>query len=102
VSKNGFTVINISHIPGRFNYQGFVHKHRWLWEHKNGRIPDGHKLKCLDGNKINTDPSNWECVPNGILSRLNKRGYEDAPPELKPAIMAVAKLEHSLHTAKRR
>jgi hypothetical protein len=54
-------------------------------------------LKCLDGNKLNTDPSNWEAVSCGLLPRLNGaggRGYEAAPPELKPTIMAVAKLEH--------
>lgn len=46
------------------------------------------------------DPSNWECVPNGVLSRLHKRGFEGAPAELKSTIMAVAKLEHQIHRAK--
>jgi hypothetical protein len=27
-------------------------------------------LKCLDGNKQNTDPSNWEAVPRALLPRL--------------------------------
>jgi hypothetical protein len=60
-------------------------------------IPKGHRLKCLDGNKLNADLSNWELVPVGLLPRLNGRfgrGYDEAPAELKPAIMAVAKLEH--------
>lgn len=75
-----------------------VHKHRWLWEQKNGPVHDGHVLKCLDGDKTNTDPANWECVPQGLLPRLNGksgRNYDRAPNELKPTIMAVAKLEHA-------
>lgn len=75
-----------------------VQKHKWLWERENGPVPEGHVLKCLDGDKSNTDPSNWECVPTGLLPRLNGkcgRDYDNAPDELKPAIMAVARLEHA-------
>lgn len=75
-----------------------VHKHRWLWEQANGPVPEGMVLKCL-GDKANTDPSNWEPVPIGLLPRLNgksNRAYDRAPAELKPTIMAVAKLEHAI------
>lgn len=82
-----------------------VHKHRYLWEKANGPIPEGHKLKCLDGDKTNCDPSNWEAVPAALNPRLNGRfgrGYDEAPAELKPAIMATAKLEHAARQAKKR
>lgn len=75
-----------------------VMKHRWLWEKMHGPIPDGMCLKCK-GDKRNTDPSNWELVDRALLPRLNGvhgRGYDEAPPELKPTIMAVAKLEHTI------
>lgn len=81
-----------------------VLKHRWLWEQANGPVPDGHRLKCLDGNKQNTDPSNWEAIPMGLAPRLNGRfgrGYDTAPAELKPTIMAVAKLEHAVREKRR-
>lgn len=74
-----------------------VHEHRWRWEQVNGPVPEGMALKCLDGDKLNTDPGNWEAVPRGLLPRLNGksgRNYDEAPAELKPTIMAVAKLEH--------
>lgn len=73
-----------------------VHKHRWLWEQANGAVPEGMVLKCR-GDKANTDPSNWELVPQGLLPRLNGksgRDYDHAPRELKPTIMAIARLEH--------
>lgn len=81
-----------------------VQKHRYLWEKKNGPVPEGHRLKCLDGDKTNTDPSNWEPIPYGMAPRLNGRfgrGYDAAPAELKPSIMAVTKLEHAAREARK-
>jgi len=72
-------------------------KHRYLWEQQHGPVPEGMVLKCKDGNRLNADPANWEPVPIGLLPRLNGksgRNYDHAPDELKPTIMAVAKLEH--------
>lgn len=80
-----------------------VHKHRWLWELANGPVPDRHVLKCLDGDRLNTDPANWEAVPRGLLPRLNgksERDYDKAPAELKPTILAVARLEHAARNAR--
>jgi hypothetical protein len=85
-----------------------VHKQRWLWERANGPLPNGMVLKCLDGNKLNTDPSNWEAVPRALMTRLNggprktRVTYDAAPLELKPTILAVAKLEHGLRERRRR
>lgn len=98
VSKDGYVEISIEETNP---YTGFdrryVLKHRWLWEKANGPVPDGMCLKCL-GDRLDTDPSNWELVPRALLPRLNGRfgrGYDDAPAEIKPTILAVAKLEHS-------
>ena len=81
-----------------------VQKHRYLWEKQNGPVPEGMRLKCLDGNKTNTDPSNWKAIPFAIAPRLNGRsgrGYDAAPAELKPTIMAVAELEHAARQARK-
>lgn len=94
-------------VPERNPYTGYprryVHKHRWLWEQAHGPIPENHVLKCLDGDKSNTDPTNWEAIPRSLLPRLNGRfgrNYDSAPAELKPTILAIAKLEHAARTAK--
>lgn len=77
------------------------------WEAINGPLPAGHALKCLDGDKANTDASNWECIPRAVLARLNggrhKKtvAYDQAPPELKPSVMAVAKLKHAATEAQK-
>jgi hypothetical protein len=76
--------------------------HVLRWEAVNGPVPEGHALKCLDGNRLNTDPSNWECVPRGLLALLNggphrkRLAYDAAPAELKPIVMTRAKLAHAM------
>lgn len=78
--------------------------HLLNWEAIHGPLPAGHALKCLDGNKLNTDPSNWEALPRAVLARLNggrfkkRLAYDDAPPELKPTVIALAKLQHAART----
>jgi len=68
------------------------------WEAVNGPIPKGHCLKCLDGNKLNTSPSNWALIPRALLPRLGGRygfKFDAAAPEVRPSMMAVAKLKHA-------
>ncbi|HYC66686.1 HNH endonuclease signature motif containing protein [Brevundimonas sp.] len=86
-----------------------VHKHRYLWEKAHGPVPDGYCLKCLDGDKANTDPSNWELIPRGVLARLNggrhkkRLAFDAAHPEIKPVLMTMAKVEHrALELARQR
>lgn len=88
-------------------------KDRWKlvqrieWEAVNGPVPEGYALKCLDGDKLNCDPSNWEAVRRGVLARLNggrfrkTLPYDEAAPELKPLVMASAKLKHAAHEKRR-
>ena len=106
----------------RVTHEGYVErkvnddlpfKSRWRlvhlirWEEVNGPLPKGMALKSLDGDKANTAPSNWEAVPRALLPRLNGGrfkttiAFDDAPAELKPTILAVAKLEHMARTARK-
>jgi len=78
--------------------------HLIRWEEAHGPMPDGHCLKCLDGDKTNTAPANWEMIPRALLPRLNGRfgrDYDTAPDELKPVILATAKLEHAAREARK-
>lgn len=99
LNPDGYVLICVDR-PNPWRPQMRTHmafKHKELWTAANGPIPKGHVLKCLDGDKTNCDPSNWEAVPQGILPRLNGksgRAYDHAPDELKPTILAIAKLEH--------
>lgn len=73
--------------------------HLIRWEGANGPIPPGHCLKCLDGDRLNTDPANWLAVPRALLPRLAGRWrslpYDSAAPDLKPILLAAARLDHA-------
>lgn len=100
-SKDGYVVMIVDEVnPWNGHKTRPIHKHRYLWEQVNGPIPEGHALKCLDGDKTNCDPSNWELIPRGMLPHLNGKGarlkYDHAPAEIKPTLMGIARLKHAL------
>lgn len=41
---------------------GIAYLHRDVWEHHNGPIPDGYHVHHVDGNTLNNDIENLECV----------------------------------------
>lgn len=105
VSKDGYVEVSIAETNPHTGYsRRYVLKHRHEWEKVNGPVPEDHALKCLDGNRLNCDPSNWEPVHRGVLARLNggrfrkTLPYDEAAPELKPLVMASAKLKHAVST----
>lgn len=104
VSKDGYVEISINETNPHTGYERrYVLKHRHLWEQMNGPVPDGMFLKCLDGDKTNTDPSNWQPLPRAVLPYLGGfRGidYEASEPELRPSIIAIAKLKHASKKAR--
>jgi hypothetical protein len=82
-----------------------LHK-RWLcvhiinWVAVNGPVPEGHRLKSLDGDKRNCIAENWIAIPMLMAPLLNGkhgRDYDTAPAEVKPTIMAVARLHDRIN-----
>lgn len=103
ISKDGYIEISVDETNPHTGYERrYVLKHRWLWEQAHGPVPKGMALKCK-GDRQDTDPSNWEIVSRALLPRLSGRygrGYDEAPADLKPVILTVAKLEHEVRTRK--
>lgn len=106
VSKDGYVEISIDERNPHTGFERrYVLKHRWLWEKANGPVPEGYALKCLDGDKTNCAPSNWEAVPRAMLPQLSGRhgvAYDQAEPEVKPVLMTLAKLNHAVRTVAKR
>lgn len=104
--------INAAGYRDRKIHDGLPRHGRWRavhvieWEAVNGPLPANHCLRCLDGNKLNTAPTNWECIPKAITPRLNgstgRLAYAKAAPELRPTILAVARLEHAVRCSSNR
>lgn len=99
VSKDGYIEVSVEETNPYTGYnRRYVLKHLHLWEKANGKLPKGMCLKCLDGDRRNTDPGNWVAIPRGMLPFLNgHRGhsYESMPAELRPAVLALARLKHA-------
>ena len=70
--KDGYRWIKVAAQPNVLWNVNWRQLHLVLWEAQHGALPAGHVLKCLDGNRLNSDPANWTCVPRGVLARLNK------------------------------
>ena len=106
IGKDGYIEMK---VPERTPHTGhatrYMHKHRWLWEQAHGPVPTDMVLKCLDGDKTNTDPSNWIMVSRALLPRLAGRwgmNYDTAPAELRPALLAIARLEQAARERRRK
>lgn len=97
VDKGGYVLINVEEVNPHTGYgRRYVRKHKLLWEKTNGPLREGYVLKCLDGNRSNTDPSNWVDVPHGARLAINRRGFDKASPEIKPLILSVSMVEHAI------
>ena len=63
----------------RYNYERFV-----------GPIPKGHVIRFLDGDTMNCDPSNLECVSKRLNMLINsKHGYTREQAEVKDACCII-------------
>ncbi|KQU96802.1 hypothetical protein ASD00_18315 [Ensifer sp. Root31] len=108
VSKDGYVEISVAQENPHTGYERrYVLKHLHLWERINGPLPEGMCLKCVDGNRLNTDPVNWLMIPRGVLPRLNGgratrvMAYDTAPHELKPVLMTLARVDHKASELRR-
>ena len=105
LTVDGYVEISVGEVNPHTGYERrYVHKHRHLWEAANGAVPEGMRLKSLDGDRANTDPANWVAIPKALGPRLNGkfgRGYDAAPAEIKPVIMAICELEHKVRLSRK-
>lgn len=94
ITRDGYIEIS---IPERNPYTGaptrYKQKHVWLWEMKNCRVPKGHVLIFKDGNPLNCVIDNLLLIKRGELLALNLHNYRETLSELKPSVLALAKLE---------
>jgi hypothetical protein len=99
--KDGFILVKIAE---RNPYTGFPtrykHKHVHVWEQVHGKkVPAGMVVAFKDSDKLNCDPANLMLISRGELLLLNKHGYREMPVELKPSLLALAKLEEKTRAA---
>lgn len=67
-------------------------KHKWIWEQKNGKIPDGMCLLFRDRNKQNCDIENLVLIYRKELVIINKNKLSSDDPAITDTGIAVARL----------
>lgn len=94
LGKDGYVEIKIAE---RNPYTGFPtrykQKHVHIWEQAHGPAPKGFAVVFADGDNRNFDPQNLMLVSRAELLNLNRLKYKDVPAELKPSVLALARLQ---------
>lgn len=98
ISKDGYLQRKITDTGS--TKDDFVEVHRLLWESINGKIPDGHIVIFIDGNKSNIDISNLELVSRSTHAVRCKHGYYGYPVELRPQLDSLIELRRAISKAR--
>jgi len=93
-SKDGYILVN---VPERNPYTGcptrYKHKHVYDWEQAHGPVPKGMVVAFISSDKTRCELENLMLVSRAELLNLNRHGYKDMPPDLKPSVLALSTLE---------
>lgn len=93
-SKDDYILIKIpEHNPYTGCSTRYKHKHVHVWELAHGPVPEGHCIFFRDGDRSNCDIKNLITVNRSELLLLNLHKYKSQPDELKPSVLALAKIE---------
>lgn len=92
-------------VPGADRY-GWKPKHIILWEKYKGKIPEGHKLIFIDGNRENCTIENLTLVTKSQASTriqlARHHGIRSYDRESSEALNTLADLIHARNTRKRK
>lgn len=72
----------------------WILSHRLMWEQTHGTIPAKHIVRFIDGNTMNLDLTNLECIPMGENAKRNT--IHRFPDDLKKLIRLKAKLNKTI------
>lgn len=90
LDKDGYTIIKMAE-PNKW-----MRKHRWIYEQKNGKIPEDSTIIFADGNKENFDIENLILVSRAELAILVRCRLISSIPELTKTGLNIAKLKIKL------
>lgn len=79
-------------LPGN---KKLVFKHIWLWETTNGKVSRGHNIVFKNGNSLDCQLDNLECISDAELMLRNT--IQRYPDDIKQAIRLNGKLKRQLN-----
>lgn len=74
----------------------YINKGRFVWEQVNGKVPDGYRVKFLDGDGTNCNLSNLALVSDIETMQLVKYGRNSGNKELTKAQINVVRLKNKI------
>ena len=86
-SKDGYRSIKID--------GNYVHKHRWLWEQSNGKIPDGYHVAFKNKDRTDIRLENLILVSQKEMATLNKTYSKMSNPETQETLILLSKVRHA-------
>jgi hypothetical protein len=72
----------------------WIATHRLTWEQANGPIPAKHIVRFIDGNTMNLELSNLECIP--MKQNMTKNTIQRFPQELQEVMKLKSKLNKQI------
>lgn len=95
VSKDGYIEIKVPEPnPYTAAQTRYRLKHQWVWEQHHGKVPKGHVLRFLDGDRTNCSIDNLEVIPRGVSAIMNKKQHSRLPDALKPVVRTLSELQY--------
>lgn len=96
-TRDGYTLVKIVEPnPYTKAKTRFKHKQVVIWEREHGPVPEGMVVLFKDSDRNNCVEENLELISRAELVRLNQLQYRQAHPEIKPALLTLAKLKTKL------
>ncbi len=93
-SKDGYILVKVAVAnPYTGSMTRYRAKHVHIWEQAHGPVPAGMIILFIDGEKLHCELKNLMLISRTELLILNQNKYGDAPAELKPSILALARLK---------
>jgi len=94
-SKDGYLSVKIAE-PNKWKA-----KHVIIWEEQHGKVPEGHKVIFLDGNKTNIELDNLAIVTYGQMLLLNQHRLIKPNPEITKTGLLLSSVMVKAHKLKR-
>lgn len=97
-NANGYTYVKVTNDKDR--NIAWQSKQRVVYEKKYGKIPEGHNVIFLDGDKTNFAINNLECISDKTNRILQSRNWHFGSQELTRAAIKVVELENEVKRQK--
>lgn len=80
----------------------WIPKHKVIWEEKNGKVPEGHVLTFLDGDKSNITLDNLELITMAESLELTRSELRSENPEFTKTGILIVKVKTTSNKLKKR